>query len=492
MLPTSSSDDREYDDENDKLRKEIVKSLSRPTTADQHRGSMLGLDNGASGNQGRESTYLPTEYDNYWATTGEDEESGPAVAGAEPKHGEPHQSETVSPVVTERSAAPEIDSPVVPPLSPRRPEASEEYQRPSLPPRFSWEEGSEDVSVGPQEEPTTAVGSDHDQHSAANEPANAIEATSLTQPIPSTGEVDHRHPSPVSSGRGLEGPDSRVEQKTLFDDHHVGRDAALLAGGAALVGAVAAHSPKPPTHEHRLSLAEEKDPQSSSYHVSPTPPEDEHPANSPTLYLSPFTSQFSHDPSVVSAVGSHVKAPMSPSGSKLFAFKDIVTIQSPQQRIQTFDETRHRWANMDSGLNDWMAKLQAQYPEHANASGSWTGSRMGVPSGSARSKFAKTPGGGAPPLQEPYYRQYLNASPTTPSTPTRPGPSPGAPSLQPGSQQSFSPTGNKLTTQQVQAKGKEFLHSAGIFGGKAGKAGKGLLAKGKNKLRGAGGGDKVD
>jgi hypothetical protein len=493
ILPTLSSDNREYDDENDKLRNEIVKSLSRPTTADQHRGSMLGLDDGASGNQGRESTYLPTEYDNYWATTGEDEESAPAVAGAEPKHGELHQSETVSPVATERSAAPEIDSPVIPPLSPRRPEASEEYQRPSLPPRFSWEEGSENVSVGPQVEPTTAVGSDHDLHSAANEPANPVEATSLTQPISNTGEVDRGQPSPVGSGRGLEGPDSRVEQKTLFDDHHVGRDAALLAGGAAPVGAVvAAHSPKPPTHERRLSLAEEKDPQISSYPVSPTPPEDEHPANSPTPYLSPFTSQFSHAPSFVSAVGSPVKAPMSPSGSKLFAFKDIVTIQSPQQRIQTFDETRHRWANMDSGLNDWMAKLQAQYPEHANASGSWTGSRTSVPSGSARSKFAKTPGGGAPPLQEPYYRQYLNASPTTPSTPTRPGPSPGAPSLQPGSQQSFSPAGNKLTTQQVQAKGKEFLHSAGVFGGKAGKAGKGLLAKGKNKLRGAGGGDKVD
>jgi hypothetical protein len=43
----------------------------------------------------------------------------------------------------------------------------------------------------------------------------------------------------------------------------------------------------------------------------------------------------------------------------------------------------------------------------------------------------------------------------------------------------------------VQAKGKEFLHTAGIFGGKAGKAGKGLLAKGKNKFRGSGG-DKVD
>ncbi|KAE9362632.1 hypothetical protein N431DRAFT_391583 [Stipitochalara longipes BDJ] len=472
MMPTLSSDTRSYDEENDKLRKEIVKSLSRPTTADQHRGSMfLGVsDDGPSGNQGRESTYLPTEYDNYWASTGEDEEPVPAIAGSELKQGDLHQSENVSPVVTERSAAPEPDSPVIPPLSPRRPEpGSEALQRPSLPQRFSWEEGSEEVVVAP-------------------EPTRALEPATVAQPITSTGQSDQRQSSPIGSGRGLEGPDTRVEQKTL-SDHHFGRDAALVAGGAALTGAAVAHGPTSPPHERRLSLAEEKDPRISSHPISPTPPEEEHPANSPTPYLSTFATQFS--PNSVSAVGSPIKATISPSGGKLFAFKDIVTMQSSQQRIQTFDETRHRWANMDSGLNDWMARLQAQYPEHANASGSFAGSRMSAPVGSARSKFGKAPGSGAPPLQEPYYRQYLNASPTTPSTPTRPGPSPGAPSLQQsGSQLGFSPAGNKISTQQVQAKGKEFLHSAGVFGGKAGKAGKGLLAKGKNKLRGAGGGDK--
>ncbi|PMD46847.1 hypothetical protein L207DRAFT_562081 [Hyaloscypha variabilis F] len=490
MIPTLSSDTRSYDEENDKLRKEIVKSLSRPTTADKHRGSMLvpGFDDNLKGNQGRESTYLPSEYDNYWASTGEDEEPVPAVAGSELKQGDLDQSENVSPVVTERSAAPELDSPVIPPLSPRRPEpSSETLQRPSLPQRFSWEEGSEEVVIAPT---TTDIGPDH----GLSEPTRAPEPPIVAQPITGTGQGTQRQPSPASSGRELEGVDNRVEQKTL-SDLHVGRDAALVAGGtgaAALAGAaVANRGPTSPPHERRLSLAEEKDPRISSYPVSPTPPEEEHPANSPTPYLSPFATQFSQPPSSVSAVSSPIKAPTSPSGGKLFAFKDIVSIQSSQQRIQTFDETRHRWANMDSGLNDWMAKLQSQYPEHANASGSWAGSRTSAPVGSARSKFGKAAGSAAQPLQEPYYRQYLNASPTTPSTPTTRGPSPGAPSLQQsGSQLGFSPAGNKLSTQQVQAKGKEFLHSAGVFGGKAGKAGKGLLAKGKNKLRGAGGGDK--
>jgi hypothetical protein len=53
-------------------------------------------------------------------------------------------------------------------------------------------------------------------------------------------------------------------------------------------------------------------------------------------------------------------------------------------------------------------------------------------------------------------------------------------SLRCGSQQDFSPAGNKLSTQQVQAKGKQLLHSARIFSGKAGKAGKDFLPKSKN------------
>lgn len=134
---------------------------------------------------------------------------------------------------------------------------------------------------------------------------------------------------------------------------------------------------------------------------------------------------------------------------------------------------------MDSGLSNWMGTLKSQVPEHADVSASFRGSRMSVPGG------PKLPGTG--PGQPAYYQQYLNASsPAAPGTPAaRPGSS--APS---GTLQGFSPaSGGKLSTQQVQAKGKELLHTAGIFGGKAGKAGKGLLAKGKSRLRG---GDKVD
>jgi hypothetical protein len=131
---------------------------------------------------------------------------------------------------------------------------------------------------------------------------------------------------------------------------------------------------------------------------------------------------------------------------------------------------------MDSGLSNWMETLRAEHPEHSNANGMWAATAPGVP-----------PKGGKHGLQQPYYQQYLNASsPTNPSATSAAAQGAAQQSYPPGSHSGPS----KITTQQVQAKGKELLHTAGIFGGKAGKAGKGLLAKGKSRFRGTG--DKVE
>ena len=64
-----------------------------------------------------------------------------------------------------------------------------------------------------------------------------------------------------------------------------------------------------------------------------------------------------------------------------------------------------------------------------------------------------------------------------------------------GTQSSF---GGRSTSHQAQQqaqmakeKGKELLHSAGVFGGAVGKKGKGLFKKGTSRWLG-GGGDKVE
>lgn len=504
VLPTLSTDTRPQDEESDKLRKEIIKSLSpRPSDAATHNEPLVPeqLDDQTASNEGRFS-YLPREYDNYWATNTDDAEPASlATPTAQKDTEEPGQSE----VPCAEAESPTPPTPPIPPLSARRTSLATE-SRPPMPTRFSWETSAEDVNNAQAQEemPEVPVVPTHEepyQEQTAQIPAKTIHEGIAPEPSSHTDQVPYSQPATLDYDKelGAQGLMSPVSEASDDDDYN-GRDDALLAGGAALGGAPAAaavHSHSRPTPSpqggRRLSLAEEKDAQLarvSSYPVSPTPPEEDHPSRSPQAYFSgPPTEQPapSAAPSSVSPMNSPIKTQFSPT-SRILAFKEIAAMKNPHQRIQTFDETRQRFAAMDSGLIDWMSALKAQHPEHAHATGSWSGAAFLAPTGSARSKYPKATGQALPPLQQPYYQQYLNASPTTPGTPvSRPGPS-----IPSGSQQGFSPAGGKLTGQQVQAKGKELLHTAGIFGGKAGKAGKGLLAKGKNKLRGSGAGDKVD
>jgi hypothetical protein len=272
------------------------------------------------------------------------------------------------------------------------------------------------------------------------------------------------------------------------------KDTAVLAGGAALAAATLAYaSTEEPVEakSRRLSLEREKDLASLAEEkelASPLPPDDMHPAVSRSSGQAAPESP-SYNP--LSQSATRQSLPAGPD-SRILSFKEIASVKDRNERIQKFAETRERFATMDTGLTEWLAALQAEHPEYAEINETWgggAGSRLSTHGlASVRSRFAKVAGGsGGSSLQAPYYTHYLNAtSPTTPVAPTQAGPSMSA------GTQGFSPAGTKLTSHQVQAKGKEFLHSAGIFGGKAGKAGKGLLAKGKSKLRSAGGGDKVD
>lgn len=457
VLPIVTADDESQDGVNERLEDDIVRSLS-PRVSE---GSRLSdnFDNRSShGGAGRESTYLPREYDNYWDSTNRAQEhipqiapelvGSPSTSGGLPSAGSGHiERETES----------------IQPLNTRKVEqTNSEDGRPAIQQRFSWERSTESVPFG-------ASGD------------KSVNATAASTTEPARNEQQSPIVDPAEGSDAPELSDMQHENRSS----HSGRDAALLAGGAiAATGAVAAHahnSQEPPAR--RLSLAEEKDPRVSSYPVSPTPPEDEHPSRN-----SPVETSIPLAPSTSSPITSPLTQQYTQSGP-ILPFSQIAAIKSPSQRIEAFDQNRHKFAALSTGLEDWMTTLKAQQPEHADVTRIWAGSNISMPSGSARSKFGKATGIAAPPTQQPYYQQYLNASsPNAPATAAlRPGPS----TAQSGSQQGFSPAGGKLKTQQVQAKGKELLHTAGIFGGKAGKAGKGLLAKGKSRLRGTGG-DKVE
>ncbi|KAK2629515.1 hypothetical protein QTJ16_000335 [Diplocarpon rosae] len=476
-IPILTTDTRDSDEENDQLRKEIVKSLSpRPSFVVAHDNSTLSrpVDSSASClNETRESLYLPGDYDSYWGSREPEEEvhTRPETPkGAQSSPEVPHYNADTPKHL-------EVDAPVnIPaPLSPRyQPDGSLQPPRPSLQSRFSWEQSSGNATAGY----LTTTDAPWQSSVPSELPGSDVPAPEVKQALPEIPDQG----SILSNG-----------------EHHAARYAPMLAGSAAALGGVAGatYSDKPEEKSRQLSLVEEIDSNMSSNPVSPIPPEDEHPARSSPQHssTSPELSPHPAPPSTVSPVQPSASAV---STGRLIAFREIVSLKSPQERIKVFDETRERFAGMDSGLNDWISQMQTRFPEeHGGASSSWGPFRASMPSGSVRAKFVRASGGAAPPTQQPNPQQHFNAS-SPPSTSTTssgipPGPRHGSSlPVGSGSQPGFGASGSKITTDKVQAKGKEFLHTAGIFGGKAGKAGKGLLTKGKHKLQAARGGDKVD
>lgn len=152
-------------------------------------------------------------------------------------------------------------------------------------------------------------------------------------------------------------------------------------------------------------------------------------------------------------------------------FRDIMNLPTSDQRIAKAEEVRSSFATWESGLESWVSSLKSEHPsEYANATSSF------ATQSSVNPGHAATPSSSQPSSQQPYFQQYLNASSPTTAAPAASRTRLGGFQAPSGSS-TFGNSSNQLGT-----KGKEFMHSAG-------KMGKGLLSKGKSKLRGTG--DKV-
>ncbi|KAG6312693.1 hypothetical protein E4U44_003134 [Claviceps purpurea] len=156
--------------------------------------------------------------------------------------------------------------------------------------------------------------------------------------------------------------------------------------------------------------------------------------------------------------------------AQAMGFRDIMKLGSSGERIAKYNESREIATLTESGLENWLVHISAEYPDMTldgpfqNASGFAPGSGAAAQAGL-----------GSPASQQPQHQQVLNAgTANSASSPTSRGrlASLGMPS--PASGSTFGHSGNQIGT-----KSKELMHSAG-------KMGKGLLSKGRSKLRGTG------
>ncbi|PLB52606.1 hypothetical protein P170DRAFT_107093 [Aspergillus steynii IBT 23096] len=403
IVPSMSTDNSPQDTENDRLRKEIIRSLSRENTPsdepEPHESSRPQTS--------RQESLIPSEYERYWNenpnTSPEEQKTAPPpVAAANPSQDyfSPQQPSAATPGAREPG-----------------PDGEHSLQR-----KFSWESSSSssDIvhpavlqSISPEPMPGQFPG--------------ASEVSSLPDAPPATREVDHsdrEDQQPQSPPqRTPEKPRLSIITPTLPDNRSITSDRQLPE-------VVDAETVGGPTHM-----------------------EDEYqaPAEPPVSFPPPRTSS---------------------SGPTPLGFREIMGKPTSDERVQAFNETREQFSTIDTGLSHWIQVTVHAHPEHTDVVDQSFKLTTGEPKlAGSRGKFPKLPSLGTFATSG----SHQDPSPSGSGHVRRPS----------------APLGAMMNKQQVEQRGKDLLHTAGVLGGQAGKTAKSLFAKGRSKFKG-GGGDKVE
>ncbi|KAF2867290.1 hypothetical protein BDV95DRAFT_189124 [Massariosphaeria phaeospora] len=466
VLPQLSTAPSADDQESDRLRKEIVASLTPQRTSstpdvDMDRSSLQPI---GPSDANRASSILPREYDSYWADgdqtshdLGRGEGSGPPQASIE--HSLPASTSMASEHL--------------------------EPAKPSIMTRFSWEDN-------PTPDGHKHAGSSVPVQDAAQEDPNTPSITQSRE-----NETYGGLPAPYfgpNHSVANAGPDN-FHDRSIAERSPTPPPASAKPVTSPQTRAIREASPPSGLHVVNSSLnpeAVDMPPRLSAEASLPPQQSDVSPEEATTSHghtgqqdgeVTPV-AETTHGVSFTQ--GSLPKSPTSDK-DKLLGFRDIVTITSSSERIATYNKTRDQWASTDHGLNDWISSAVTSNPELATHPVSQPRPQVAAsslrhrPTGSL-SLFGKH---SAPSAQQattgPYYEQYNSAAAQVPTTPTASGAPP------PGS--NTSSFGGRSTSHQMQTKGKDLLHTAGLLSGKGMTGAKGLFAKGKSRFKG---GDKVD
>ncbi|KAH1571223.1 hypothetical protein V6Z96_002165 [Aspergillus fumigatus] len=393
IIPSNSAETSPQDTESDRLRKEIIRSLSRETTPSAETEQQAS-NKAQTARQDTETSLpdslIPSEYEKYWS---EQVESSPqdlrppaAVYGA--SQNVPQQDlYTSSPMSASAPTAP-----------------TQPTSEPKLNRRFSWESSSEE-EVPPVDLQAASP-------SAIPISGQLPEANDAAEPAPETAANE----SEVATDRGPEADVQQTPEKPKL----------TLVTPAAMENSRDSNENYLPEVVNRQSLEER----------SPLPEPKMPPTVEPTL----------------------------------LGFRDIMGIQSSDERVRAFDRTRDQFATIDTGLKNWLQVVIRAHPEHMDVvEQSRKASSIEPKAVVSKGKFPKLSSLGH------FTSSNQDGHPSGPGHARRPS----------------APLGSIMNKQQVEQRGKDLLHTAGALGGRAGEAAKGLFAKGRNKLK-RGESEKVD
>ncbi|KAK3367140.1 hypothetical protein B0T24DRAFT_535279 [Lasiosphaeria ovina] len=483
-LDTSSSSPVK---ESDVLREEIIKSLS-PLQASDDFKSIAGGPTAAyqaAAEPTRESSYLGDVYGDYWASPDEKHDPLPVEAakilGKAPVEApvKAHVEASVEAHVKTPIETP-IETPVEIPVEKGillRERREAEIRPGDMRRQFSWEANSEDTKTASPQSPTPesqvekeAVGPDSRVGNAPvflAELEGSASETNLPRNI-EPAELGNSHLSPTTRTDSAPGsnkaPGSGISHQVSEASTMAPRSNLDIPLEPPSPLSVVSNRAGQRQEMQTLSVSEEKIPAQEL-------------SDLPSLF-SPLGS------SPALALGAELQptrspAPPAPPAKDLVSivpFRQIMEMQAASERIKYFNETRAQFASIETGLGDWLLELRSKYPEHAGATWSFRTALVGPNGPPNWQQGSQIPGQATVPT--PYFQQHPNNSISVLAEGGRPANNIPMP---PQSAQ-HGPGGFGLSGNQVGTKSKGLLLAAG-------KAGKGLLSKGKNKLKGTG--DKV-
>lgn len=472
LLPTLNTEPRpQY--ESDRLRREIIRELSprvNPESSTPGFDQELRNKSRQSVNlnldpEQRESLIIPREYDSYWNDSGSERSSRASSTKEPPRAARDTvtQNAALTSMPQSRGEAPPVQDNIL--------------GRPTIPPhRFSWERPSEGST--PKQESAQPESPLNDKGSGYG----AIDNSQMLPPINSNAPVEQQALyAPTSE---LYASDSRRLSNPLANENT--RNSQKYSPS---------HEKEAVFHSNNIEPSSASEYTTNDYHKASAPTEPPLPTSKRESIPTggPFVPQPAEEPHGITPQPTDNSINFQPlpvpatTQPKIQSFREILALKAPQDRIRAYNETRQQYANIESGLAHWLAVTTAELPDHQEVlpNGKFPGTATSRPSATRAKLGSLLPGSSS--TQQPYYQQYLNAS-----SPGGAGPD-AVNTTGSSSPQGYSPSSSagKLTSQQMQARGKDFLHSAGIFGGKANVAAKGLFSKGKSKLKG-GNADKVD
>lgn len=468
--------------ESDRLRREIVNELapntaSEPSTAESvspyPTSSKYSMDQSAGHKSTPESGGLPREHGNYWNDEDVAEDGRTAdSAGLHDRTLQPQHLATAStsahegpeiPGLSETHNAQQDQAPLeAVETSERRPEVP-----PMLPHRFSWEVPLQEL--GPQQGPVSASS----VIPAVNE--NPVQQTtasdSLRAPVYPEGrdatsrDTPNRHSDQSStiaetSTLGLNNSlKSREGKREVTVDSHDTDVAIDQADNLAIDEAI--NDKQLPLYPGESSHANEYVSEKETLAAPSFGPGSDAPSQTTSALRDQSPLSATEKPTPVTPKSTDTPLPPAPAGAQpnIPSFRALLALKTPTERIRAYDSTREQFATLNTGLANWIAMTSSSLPEHADLLANHGRVTLGAP------RLESSPRSGAP--------SGLSNTPTY-----APGYSPSV-------------GGGKISGKEVQAKSKELLHTAGVFGGKGMVAGKSLFSKGKSKLRGASGTDKV-